>query len=451
MNDLLSSAALVLSVTALNRAVKSLLERDFTAIWVAGEISNLTIAASGHWYFSLKDANAQVRAVMFRNRAVLLPFRAKEGMRIEARVNATLYEARGEFQLNVDAMRPAGLGVLYEAFERLKAELQAAGLFAAERKRLLPRYPAAIGIVTSPQAAALQDILATLQRRAPHIRVVLYPTPVQGEGAAQKIAVAIQTACARAEVEVLLLARGGGSIEDLWAFNEEVVARAVAAASLPIVTGVGHETDVTIADFVADMRAATPTAAAEMVAPEREALMRRLQDLQQTLGRQAERRIHRDMQRIDYLARRLIHPGERLRRQQAYLALRAQHWQRAFRHDLQRRQWRIESLSARYARLVPDLRKRQMNQTLLARRLQISRVRTMERARTAIQHLAQRLEAVSPDAVLARGYSMVEAPDGRLVRHVDQVKNGDLLRMRFAVGTAAARVTTLPEQQGDLF
>ncbi len=259
----------VLSVRELNLAAKQLIEGGLPLLWVRGEISNFVSAASGHWYFSLKDEAAQVRCVMFRHKSQYLDFKPANGMQVEVLALATLYEARGDFQLTLEKMRPAGLGALYEAFERLKAKLEGEGLFDAERKRDLPLLPKQIGIVTSLQAAALRDVLRTLANRMPSVPVLLYPVPVQGEGAGQKIAQAIRTASQRAECDVLIVCRGGGSIEDLWAFNEEVVARAIAASHIPVVSGVGHETDFTIADFVADLRAATPTAAAQAVVPDR--------------------------------------------------------------------------------------------------------------------------------------------------------------------------------------
>ena len=260
-----------LTVSALNRAVAGLLERSFPLVRVQGEICNLTRAASGHWYFGLKDDNAQVRCVMFRGRNSLLDWRPRDGDDVEATAIVSLYEARGEFQLTVEFLRRAGLGRLYEEFLKLKQRLAAEGLFDRPR-RPLPRMPRSVGVVTSLQAAALSDVLSVLQRRAPYLRVVIYPVPVQGAAAGGEIAAMLERAAARAEVDVLLLVRGGGSIEDLWAFNEEVVARAIRAASLPVIVGVGHDSDVTIADFVADVRAPTPTAAAELVAPDAGAL-----------------------------------------------------------------------------------------------------------------------------------------------------------------------------------
>src|SRR5574340_462515 len=279
-------AAPVISVSELNRSARQILEQRLPLLWVAGEISNFTQAASGHWYFSLKDDKAQVRCAMFRMKSQYLDWLPENGMQVEVRAQPTLYEPRGEYQLAVENMRRAGLGALYEAFEKLKGRLEKEGLFAAARKKALPAFPRRIGIITSPAAAALRDVLTTLRRRMPNIPVLIYPVPVQGEGAAQKIAAAIQLAGQRRECDVLILCRGGGSIEDLWAFNEEVVARAIAACEIPVICGVGHETDFTIADFAADRRAPTPTAAAELATPHRADLLQRLAVLQAGLTRQ---------------------------------------------------------------------------------------------------------------------------------------------------------------------
>jgi len=310
----------ILSVSALNHMARQALENRFPLLWVSGEISNLRRPASGHLYFALKDESAQVDCVMFRGRAQLVPFRLQDGLRVEARALVTLYEARGGFQLNVEALRHAGIGALFEAFARLRERLEKEGLFAPERRQPLPRHPRRIGIVTSPQAAALRDILAALARRAPHLPLILYPTLVQGEGAAANIAEAIGRAAARAECDVLIVARGGGSIEDLWAFNEEAVARAIDACPIPVIAGIGHETDTTIADLAADCRAATPTAAAELASAGWFEAQAELSRLAEALGRQARRRLQEYMQRIDLLARRLVHPGERLGRLRAETA-----------------------------------------------------------------------------------------------------------------------------------
>ena len=304
----------ILSVSMLNRLARERLESAFPLCWVAGEISNLTQAASGHVYFSLKDEGAQVRCVMFRNRAQLLGWRLENGQHVEARVLVSLYEARGDFQLNVETARQAGAGRLYEQFLRLKEKLEREGLFDDAGKRALPAFPTRIGIVTSLQAAALRDVLTTLARRAPHVHLTLYPTPVQGEGAAAQIASAIRAAGQHGECDLLILCRGGGSLEDLWAFNDEALARTIRASTLPIISGVGHETDFTIADFAADQRAPTPTAAAELAAPARESLLNHLLMLHAQLHRQTAHRLEQYGQRLDLLAHRLQHPAQRLER-----------------------------------------------------------------------------------------------------------------------------------------
>ncbi|MEH6459054.1 exodeoxyribonuclease VII large subunit [Chitinimonas sp. JJ19] len=451
MSDMLSSPTPVWSVSELNRAVKGLLERELPLMWVSGEISNLTIAASGHCYFSLKDSGAQVRCVMFRNRAMLLPFKPREGLKVEARAAVTLYEARGDYQLNIEAMRPAGLGALYEAYEKLKLKLAAEGLFEPARKRPLPAAPKAIGIVTSLQAAALRDVLTTLRRRAPQLPVVLYPSPVQGEGAADKLAAMIRLANTRAEVDVLIVCRGGGSIEDLWSFNEEVVARAIAESALPVVSGVGHETDFTIADFVADLRAPTPTAAAELVSPDRSLQLAQLQAMQAGLLRSYQRILENRMQRVDYLARRLIHPGERVARQRQRLAQSSRSLGLSMARLMETARWRLAHGQQRYRGIRPA--PAQLAQVLAGLKLRLARaqLREQERRQSRLGNLAGRLEALNPQAVLARGYSLVETSTGSLVRDAQQLRHGERLRLRFAEGEAAAVVTEAPVEQGSLF
>ncbi len=310
----------MLTVSEVNRRIAGLLERNFPLGWVRGEISNFTRAASGHWYFSLKDAGAQIRCVMFKGRNQYADFTPREGEAVEVRALVTMYEARGELQLSVEGIRRAGLGNLYEAFLRLKAALEAQGLFDPERKRPLPRHPRAIGVVTSLQAAALRDVLTTLRRRAPHVPVIVYPVPVQGAGASERIAAMLDTVNARAEVDVVILCRGGGSIEDLWAFNEEPVARAVAASEIPIVAGVGHETDVTIVDFVADVRAPTPTGAAELVSPDRARMLRDVGRDWDAVSAQFRRQLDRRAQTVDWLARRLRSPQAQMRERRTQLS-----------------------------------------------------------------------------------------------------------------------------------
>ncbi|GAB3268178.1 exodeoxyribonuclease VII large subunit [Chitinimonas naiadis] len=447
----MSSPTPVWSVSELNRAVKGLLERELPQMWISGEISNLTIAASGHCYFSLKDAGAQVRCVMFRNRAMLLPFKPREGLKVEARAIVTLYEARGDYQLNIEAMRPAGLGALYEAYEKLKQKLAAEGLFDLQRKRVLPAAPRAIGIVTSTKAAALRDVLSTLKRRAPQLPVRLYPAPVQGEGAADKLAAMIRAASDRAEVDVLIVCRGGGSIEDLWSFNEEVVARAIADCAVPVVSGVGHETDFTIADFVADVRAPTPTAAAELVAPDRNVQVMQLRQWQARLQRVFGQQLQTRMQKLDFLSRRLVHPGERLRLQGERLQRAKLDLQRAVLRRQELRHWRMQALQQRYLAVKPAVAAPRREVEQLQQRLQHALLRSGERRLAKLDRLSDRLTALNPEAVLARGYSLVETREGQLVRDAAVLRSGQYLRLRFAQGEAAAVVSEAPVEQGSLF
>jgi exodeoxyribonuclease VII large subunit len=401
-----SSGEKILSVSALNRMARQALESRFPLLWISGEISNLRRPASGHLYFAMKDEGAQVDCVMFRGRAQLLPFRLQDGMRVEARALVTLYEARGSFQLNVEALRHAGVGALFEAFARLRGKLEAEGLFAPERRQPLPRFPHRVGIVTSLQAAALSDVLAALTRRAPHLPVVIYPTLVQGEGAADNIAEAIRAAANRSECDVLIVARGGGSIEDLWAFNEEIVARAIDACPIPVVTGIGHETDTTIADLAADCRAATPTAAAELASAGYFEAQSELTRLAVCLRTEMRRHLQECMQRTDLLARRLKHPGERLGRLRAETA----------------------HLSTR-----------------LDAGLRTSTAAGLSRRATRLENFAASLAHLSPQAVLGRGYSLVRKADGSIVRASVQVTAGDALHLTFGEGEADAQVTRKKE------
>jgi exodeoxyribonuclease VII large subunit len=430
----------VLSVRELNFAAKQLIEAGLPLLWVRGEISNFVSAASGHWYFSLKDEQAQVRCVMFRHKSQYLEFKPANGMQVEVLALATLYEARGDFQLTLEKMRPAGLGALYEAFERLKAKLEAEGLFDAERKRALPLLPKQIGIVTSPQAAALRDVLRTLANRMPNVPVLLYPTPVQGEGAAQKIAQAIKTASQRAECDVLIVCRGGGSIEDMWAFNEEVVARAIAASHIPVVSGVGHETDFTIADFVADLRAATPTAAAQAVVPDRQELRQRLAQQRRHLLRAVSRRFEQGMQQVDFLQRRLVHPAQRIQQQGERLDALQQRMRLAHANSMQHRQGSSNTLWQRLRGLRPDMARLQEQQSSQARRLSAAMQRIVDRHDAKLAALQQHLQHLDPQRVLARGYSMVRDSQGNIVVSSERIKLGEKLDIRFAQGGARAVV-----------
>ncbi|HEX4928163.1 MAG TPA: exodeoxyribonuclease VII large subunit [Burkholderiales bacterium] len=392
-----AAAGGVLTVSQLLRSVRDTLERRFPLAWVAGELSNFSRAPSGHCYFTLKDRGAQVDCVMFRSRAALLAGELREGMQVEARALVTLYEPRGRFQLTVEAVRPAGLGPLYERFLRLKDRLAAEGLFEERLKRPLPEHPRAIGVVTSRAAAALRDVLTTLARRNPAVAVIVYPVPVQGEGASERIAAVLARASARAECDLLLLVRGGGSIEDLWAFNEERVARALRACAIPVVVGVGHESDFTIADFAADRRAPTPTAAAELAVISRRELLLRTTECARCISREMRRHLQYAAQALDGAARRLVHPAERLRNAERLL----------------------EQLRARLA-------------FTLSHRL--------HRAEAALARLAASLAGLDPAAVLARGYSITRNAAGQVLRDARTARDGELLSTRLASGEVASRV-----------
>ncbi len=410
--------------------------------WVAGEVSNFKRYDSGHSYFTLKDETAQVDCVMFRARAQLLDWQPENGMQVEVRACPTLYEARGKFQLNVEIMRRAGLGALYEAFERLKAKLEGEGLFDPARKRALPRLARAVGIVTSPQAAALRDVLTTLKRRMPRLRVVLYPTPVQGEGAGPKIAQAVATASARAECDVLIVCRGGGSIEDLWAYNDEALARAIAACAIPVVSGVGHETDFTITDFVADVRAPTPTAAAQLASPDRVELGEQLRQWQMRLSRSVLRRLEDRMQRLDYLAKCLVHPGERVANQFQHLAHLASRLRSAWRRFSEVQAWEVCGVAQALVAAGPDLKQLERERAELARRLREAARGRVESVATRLAAIGVHLKHLNPSLVLERGYAIAHDASGAVVHDAAKLAPGDKLAITFARGSAHTEVKT---------
>jgi len=430
----------VLRVSELINAINQLLAGNVPLLWVRGEISNLVKAASGHWYFVLKDEQSQVRCVMFRQKNQSLTKTINNGTQVEVLATASLYEARGDFQLTVEQLRPAGLGILYEQFAQLKQKLEDEGLFAAARKRPLPVFPKRIGIITSPQAAVLHDVLTTLKRRLPCVPVILYPVPVQGTGSAEKIATALQIANQRAECEVLILCRGGGSIEDLWAFNEEIVARAIAASSIPVISGVGHETDFTIADFVADERAPTPTAAAQRVVPDRHALLQGLRDMTQHILRAQRNRLQNAMQSVDYLQRRIIHPAQQLTRQRLHIDQLQQRLQRNFSHTIEQQGWRCQSLTQRLRTSGSDFNRMQDKQTHLKARLLKALHTSHERRLARLENVAQHLALLNPQRVLARGYSLVQNLQDHLVSDTQQLQTGEILHITFAQGRADVQV-----------
>jgi exodeoxyribonuclease VII large subunit len=428
----------VLSVSELNRRARLALEKALPSCWVGGEISNLTRAASGHWYFTLKDAQAGVRCAMFRNRNQFVDWQPREGDKVEVRAQATLYEPRGDYQLIVEAMRRAGAGDLFAAFLKLKAKLEAEGLFDPAKKRALPPYPRTIGVITSPQAAALRDVLTTLKRRWPAARVVLYPSPVQGAEAPAALRAALNQATTRQECDVLLLVRGGGSLEDLWAFNDEALARAIAASPIPIVSGVGHETDFTIADFVADLRAPTPTGAAQLATPDREELAQHLDHLLRRQQQAQRRRLDFLGQRLDGLARRLRHPAQRLAEQRRHLGHLEERLRRASQAGRER-------AAQRLARLRLGLQAGRPNPALQRERIArlqgaLARAWTARPERSRLASLTAQLGPLNPQAVLERGYSVTRDAAGNVVRHAADLHDGDALHLTFAHGNVGAIV-----------
>jgi exodeoxyribonuclease VII large subunit len=429
----------IVTVGQLNRAVAGLLERSFPLLWVSGEISNLTRAASGHWYFSLKDAQASVRAVMFRGRNQHVAFSPSNGDRVEVRAQVALYEARGDFQLNVEQMREAGAGDLYQQFLRLKARLEAEGLFDEERKRPIPASPARIGVVTSPQAAALRDVLTTLARRAPQVPVVLYPASVQGPQAPGELVRALAAAAARAEVDVLLLVRGGGAIEDLWAFNDEALARAIAASPIPVISGVGHETDFTIADFVADLRAPTPTGAATRAVPDRVELLATLARGRHRLVQAWRRQVEQREQRLDTATRLLRPPSLQVVQRGARVEQLARRLAVVGERGLADRGTRLAAAAAGLR--GPDLALRAARVDAASRALGAAMRGRLDALAQCVAHAGAELDLVSPSAVLARGYAIVTGPDGAIVRSAGAVAPGDAVSVALGDGGFDARVT----------
>lgn len=430
----------VLTVAEFAARARQLIEGGLPLAWVAGEVSNFTRAASGHCYFSLKDSSAQLRCVMFRHRVQLLEWSLANGQQVEVRATPTLYEPRGDFQLNVDFARKAGLGALFEAFQRLRLRLQAEGLFDEACKRPLPAMPRTVGIVTSLQAAALRDVLTTLARRWPAAEVVVYPTPVQGDGAAPRIAAAIELASARSEVEVLIVCRGGGSIEDLWAFNDEAVARAIAGCAVPVVTGIGHETDFTIADFAADLRAPTPTAAAVAATPDRAQLQRQVLLLSETLSRAQRRLVERAMQRVDSAGLRLRHPGERLAIQGGRLRDALGRLHRAWALAAERRAWRVADAGRRLRTAQPEVEAQGRALDAFAARLRTASQGGIDAGRNRLLRLDESLRHLDPLAVLARGYAIVRDTDGRVILRPGDVRPGEAIEVRLSGGSLGATV-----------
>ena len=433
----------VLSVSQLNRSVRQLLEQNLPMLWIEGEISNLARPGSGHWYLTLKDASAQVRCAMFRNSQVRVRFTPSNGMQVLVRCKAGLYEGRGEFQLIIEHMEEAGSGALQRQFEQLKARLSDEGLFDTQHRQPLPTSIARIGVITSPSGAAIKDVLAVLARRFPATAVSIYPSLVQGDQAASKLVDAIQRANRDARCDVLLVTRGGGSLEDLWCFNEESVARAIFASRLPIVSAVGHEIDVTIADFVADHRAATPSAAAELLSPDRVEIDRQFNALRAQLADAIGRRIRDLQQRNDFLSQRLRHPGQRLGEQRRHLEHLIGRLLRAQNLSLDRRQLQLAALYSRVQRQHPQHavkgHKDRLQRTM--QRLHLGIAQRLQRAQQRYTQTTHLLDTVSPLKTVARGYAIVRDGRGAVVKSVTGVRSGDQLKAQVGDGEIVFAVT----------
>ncbi|HTU64418.1 MAG TPA: exodeoxyribonuclease VII large subunit [Steroidobacteraceae bacterium] len=436
----------IYTVSRLNKEVRLLLESGLPMLWLEGEISNFAAPASGHWYFSLKDSQAQVRCAMWRQRNSALRFRPKEGMLVMARARVGLYEPRGEYQLIIEHLEESGEGALKREFEKLKAKLAAEGLFAAERKRPLPAVPRRIGVVTSPTGAAVHDILRVLRARYPAAAVLVYPTAVQGAPAVAEIVRAIETASRRAEVDVLIIARGGGSLEDLWCFNDERVARAIAACRLPTISGIGHEVDVTIADFVADLRAPTPSAAALAAVPDKSTWLDALSGLETRFAGAMGRYLRTRTLALSATAQRLQvqHPGARLAQHAQRLDDLEQRLRLALRAGVVRRQHALQSLSARLWRENPRHRLEALcaHAATLRQRLETTMRATLGALEQRLALAARTLDAVSPLATLGRGFAVItRVDDGRLLRDAAEAPAGTEIEARLARGALRARVT----------
>lgn len=443
-----SPYAPVYTVSDLTRAIKERLEEAFALVWVSGEVSNLRFPHSGHGYFTLKDETCQLRVVIFRSNLQSLRFQLADKLKIICRGQLTVYEPRGEYQLLVDYAEPLGVGALAQAFEDLKRRLAAEGLFAAEQKKPLPFLPRRLGVITSPSGAAIRDFLQIIQRRFPRMEILIYPVRVQGQGAAAEIAAALDTLNARDDLDVLILTRGGGSLEDLWAFNEEIVARAIHRSRLPVITAIGHEIDYTIADFVADLRAPTPSAAAMLVVKRQEEIAQQLARAATTLRQQWATLLRARREKLALLARRLPDPRRRLADLRLRLDERLEQLQRRWR---QRQRRAVHQMHLAVARLnLPGLRSRlepcRSRVQELKLRLQRAWTQKLNHRRQLLQHHQRRLAHLHPTAILARGYAVaLTVPEGRILRQADQTKPGDRIQVYLHRGALECTVTKLTE------
>ncbi|QEY59318.1 exodeoxyribonuclease VII large subunit [Pseudomonas sp. C27(2019)] len=441
----------ILSVSQLNQRARTLLEDVFPHVWVEGELSNIARPVSGHVYFTLKDRNAQVRCAIFRQQASRVRDLLRDGLLVRVRGRVSLYEGRGDYQMILDSVEAAGDGALRLAFEALKNALQAEGLFAQERKRALPQYPQRIGVITSPSGAVLHDIVSVFARRAPHVQLTLIPTAVQGHAATTQIVQALALAD-RAQYDALILARGGGSLEDLWCFNEQAVARAIANCQTPIVSAIGHEIDISISDFVADVRAPTPSAAAELLAPDRSELLQQLRNSERQLGLRTNEALTRKRIQLQHLRQRLRHPRERLQQHSQRLDDLSLRLTRAMQACLQRRKQSVKHLHARLAvqHSQESISAYQLQLNTLRQRLARASKYNLNQAKQSLHSLLQTLQAVSPLATLERGYSILSSTDEQqVISSINAVQLGQTLHARLADGYLTLRIEDITAKQNN--
>ncbi|WP_219704120.1 exodeoxyribonuclease VII large subunit [Marinomonas lutimaris] len=431
------------TVSQLNRQIQQLLEASLPWILVEGEISNLAKPSSGHWYFSLKDDKAQIRCAMFKGKNAAVRFKPKDGDMVRLRARVTFYGPRGDCQLSVESMESAGEGALQQAFERLKNNLQAEGLFAPEHKKQLPTKPERVAIITSPVGAAVRDMIIAFRRRFPLTELTILPSLVQGQDAAKNILRQLQRADGSGHFDAIILGRGGGSLEDLWSFNDETLARAIFAAQTPIVSAVGHETDFTIADFVADVRAATPTAAAELLSPDRNQLIRQIEQQEKQLVRRMSRILEQSQQQLDFMTKRIRHPKERIEQQQNQLEQLKRRLQQSMQRKILEQQTQTTNLAHRLERNSPTRRVDQDRQKLKDTDARLARAlsNTLTNKQTAFARIVDKLNLVSPLNTLARGYA-IASKDKQVIRSVKDVKKGDAISVRVQDGVISCDVTS---------
>lgn len=438
----------ILSVSQLNQRARHLLEDVFPAVVVEGEISNLARPASGHLYFTLKDSNAQIRCAFFRQNTLRSRQKAADGLQVRVTGRLSIYEGRGDYQLIISQLEAAGEGALRAAFEALKQQLLQEGLFAAERKQPLPRFPRRVGLITSPTGAVIRDIISVFARRAPHIELVLLPTQVQGKEAVAQILNALRLADS-AGFDAIILARGGGSLEDLWCFNEEVIARCLADCKTPIVSAIGHETDTSISDFVADLRAPTPTAAAELLSPDRKQLLHNLSAIEQRLALRLRTQLHSCQLQLDALSKRMRHPRERIEQNMQRLDDLQLRLNRAISQHLQHTDWQLQQgirvLDGQSIR--QRLRTEQLSLMQLNRRLQLGLQTQLQQQSLRFKQLVRSLQLVSPLATLERGYAIVTDSQHKVVHSVQPVTSGQTLNVRLADGNLQTQVLSIHHSQ----